>query len=336
MFKRALIALFFLSTAQGAVAEPPLSFAELGECPLESGAVLQPCRLAYRDIRNDGQPDAPVLVFLTWYGGTSADLVQFGNIGPGALADTDRYRVIVIDALGNGVSSSPSNSPGQDGEDFPDLSIGDMVAAQHRLLTGTLGLARVHAVMGISMGGMQTFEWLVRHPEFASRFVSIEGTPWQAAYDLLLWQAWVDLFDAFDGSAGSLAFTQRLAGKFQALMLWTPDYLARTLPAEGVAEFLKTFTPQWTAGDIHDLRSQAQAMAALDVRRSGLPEVPPRALVVVSRSDHVVTPGPSLEFAKTINAQTLVLEGDCGHLATSDDCELERMRSAVHAFLAAP
>ena len=67
------------------------------------------------------------------------------------MGDTDRFTVIAVDALGNGVSSSPSNSDG----DFPDISVGDMVVSQHRLLTEVLGIERVDTVLGVSMGGMQ-------------------------------------------------------------------------------------------------------------------------------------------------------------------------------------
>ena len=66
--------------------------------------------------------------------------------------------MIFVDAFGNGVSSSPSNSETQPGSRFPTITIRDMVRQQHRFLTEVLGIEHLLAVTGISMGGMQSFE----------------------------------------------------------------------------------------------------------------------------------------------------------------------------------
>ena len=60
-------------------------------------------------------------------------------------------------------------------------------------------------------------------------------------------------------------------------------------------------------------------------------QVKAKVFVVVSRFDHVVTPGPALEFARLINAKLLVLEGDCGHLAPS--CESQKVNPVIADFL---
>ena len=73
--------------------------------------------------------------------------------------DSTRYFVILVDAIGDGVSSSPSNSKAQPLMKFPDITIRDMVESEHRLATEVLHLTHLRAVMGLSMGGMQTFEW---------------------------------------------------------------------------------------------------------------------------------------------------------------------------------
>ena len=58
-----------------------------------------------------------------------------------------------------------------------------MVEAQHRLLVEHLNLARLHAVIGISMGGTQAFEWAVRYPTFVEVVISIMGSPQLASFD---------------------------------------------------------------------------------------------------------------------------------------------------------
>ena len=65
-----------------------------------------------------------------------------------------------------------SHGPGEWGAPatlVPEISIGDMVQSQYRLVTEVLGLEGLYAVTGISMGGMQTFEWAVSHPASSRR-----------------------------------------------------------------------------------------------------------------------------------------------------------------------
>src|SRR5688572_11802331 len=102
-------------------------------------------------------------------------------IGAGRMLDPARYFVVAVDALGNGVSSSPSNSAIQAGEKFPRFTIRDMVHSQHELLTRILKLDQVFLVTGSSMGGMQTFEWVVSYPDFMKGAIPIVGTPSQTS-----------------------------------------------------------------------------------------------------------------------------------------------------------
>lgn len=92
-------------------------------------------------------------------------------VGPGRPIDTDRYFVICANVLGGCMGSTGPRSPRdgtEDGEpwgiDFPPVTIRDMVRAQ-RLLVGHLGIDRLLAVVGGSMGGMQCLEWAATFPE---------------------------------------------------------------------------------------------------------------------------------------------------------------------------
>ena len=61
-------------------------------------------------------------------------------MGPANLVDTSRYFVIAVDAIGDGDSTSPSNSTAQPRMQFPRFTIRDMVESQHRLVTDILHL----------------------------------------------------------------------------------------------------------------------------------------------------------------------------------------------------
>ena len=125
-------------------------FANIGDLKLQNGGVIRDCRIGYRTFGKLAADKSNVIVFLTWASGTSEQLK--GNIGPGKPIDSSKYFVVAIDALANGVSSSPSNSRLQPRMRFPKFTLRDTVESQHRLLTEVLSIDRVKAMVGVSMG----------------------------------------------------------------------------------------------------------------------------------------------------------------------------------------
>jgi homoserine O-acetyltransferase len=152
------------ANAEAAQTEGAQQFAELGDFQLQTGGVIQDFRLGYRTLGHLNTQKSNAILWPSWLGGKSQDLLQF--LGPGNVVDTSKYFAVLVDAIGNGISSSPSNSKKQPLMTFPRFSIRDMVEAEHRLAVEVLHLSHFHAVMGISMGGMQTFEWIAAYPEF--------------------------------------------------------------------------------------------------------------------------------------------------------------------------
>ncbi len=94
--------------------------------------------------------------------------------GPGQALDATKYFVILPDAIGHGKSSKPSDGLRAK---FPQYNYDDMVAAQYRLVTEGLGIRHLRLVMGNSMGGMHTWIWGVRHPEFMDALVPMASQP---------------------------------------------------------------------------------------------------------------------------------------------------------------
>ena len=316
-----------------------LQVAELGECTLESGAVLAPCDLAYRTYGELNAARDNAILISTWFGGTSA--AWTGILG--GLIDLDGFYTIVVDAFGNGVSTSPTTSPTQGGEAFPMISIGDMVHSQHRLVTDVMGLDGLYAVLGISMGGMQTFEWLVEYPDFFQKAVPIIGSPRLGPYDIARWETELRVLELFEDCE-----CEEAAAAYAGLAMLTmnsPEYHARvtdrTTVQAALAQQARQGVQSLSGGRTKNIASQLRAMINLDISSefggdmaAAAAAIRAELLVVVNAVDHLVTPGPALELAELAGAQSVVLNDDCGHLSAFQACSGTEMTVAISAFLA--
>lgn len=314
-----------------------LQFANLGAFKLANGQIILDCRIGYRTFGHLNPEKSNAILFPTWASGVSEQLM--GQAAPGKLADPTKYFVILVDALANGVSSSPSNSLLQPRMQFPMITLRDMVNSQYELLS-QLGIHHLRAVMGISMGGMQTFQWLVSYPDFMDKAIPIVGSPRLAPYDLVLWQMEIDAIKS-DATWNKGDYKEnpakRLFAEFWVLMGETPQRRNQELTRERVAEFLDQET-QKPAMDANDHIRQMEAMISLDVsdRFGGSMEraaaaVKAKVLVVIATYDHVVTPGPAREFAKLLGTDILELNSDCGH--QTPGCEEAAILERVVPFL---
>ncbi len=151
-------------------------------------------------------------------------------IGPGKAIDTNRFFVISSDTLVNlntGMASVTTTGPASINPDtgkpwgmsFPVVGIGDFVNVQKALME-SLGVRRIHTVMGASMGALQAYDWAARYPEMVERIIpvigSAEAQPWLIAW-LDVWAAPIRLDPKWNGG----------------------DYYGKEPPLAGLADALK-------------------------------------------------------------------------------------------------
>lgn len=105
-----------------------------------------------------------------WFGPTMGPEL----FAPGQPLDASRYYVILPDGLGRGGSTKPSEGLHAK---FPRYGYGDVVAAQHLLVTKGLGVEHLRAVIGTSMGGMHVWMWAERYPDMMDAAVPIACQP---------------------------------------------------------------------------------------------------------------------------------------------------------------
>ncbi len=148
---------------------------ELGDTVLQSGETLRDAKIAYKTHGRLAADRSNAILYPTPYSAQHGDIEWL--IGAGKALDPDKYFIIVLDQLGNGLSSSPSNTPPpQDHSRFPAITNQDNVAAQFRLVTEKFGIDKIALVVGWSMGAQQTFQWAVSHPDMVERIAPSCGT----------------------------------------------------------------------------------------------------------------------------------------------------------------
>jgi homoserine O-acetyltransferase/O-succinyltransferase len=321
-FKIILISAIIFFICRPLTASEPPKFADLGDFKLQSGEIIKDFKLAYRTLGRLNARKSNMVLMPTWLMGTTEELVDLGFIGDGKMLDTKKYYVIAIDSIGNGVSTSPSNSRDQADTAFPLFTIKDMVNSEYVLLTKHLKINHIHAVIGISMGGMQAFEWMVSYPGFMDEAVSISGTPWMTSYDMLAWTAGVTVIEAaMKNKAGNDEIIKELT-PIQTLLVFTPKFRAENTKPEEFAAFMAGSEKALMKYNAVDWAWQLKAIMTHNILKDfggsadkAAKAVRARAMIITSSQDNAVYPGPSKAFAVLINAEAPQLTGDCGHFA---------------------
>ena len=163
-----------------------------GEFPLESGGSLKDITIAYHTY-GTLSARADNVVWVCHALTANSDVADWwpGTVAPGRFLDPERYFIVCANILGSCYGSTGPLSVNPDtGEPyyrtFPRLTMRDVVAA-HRILADALGIGRIHAIIGSSVGGFQAVEWAVAEPERFGRVALIatdaKASPWTIAID---------------------------------------------------------------------------------------------------------------------------------------------------------
>ena len=175
-------------------------FADIGDVELERGGVVPDVRIAYETWGRLNEARDNVILVEHALTGDSHVVGEAGDghaspgwwnslIGPGRTVDPDEWFVIASNVLGGCQGSTGPSSPAADGQAwgsrFPYVTVRDQVAAERSLLD-QLGIRRLAAVVGGSMGGMRAIEWAVTHHDDVDRCIILASTAYATA-DQIAW-----------------------------------------------------------------------------------------------------------------------------------------------------
>lgn len=139
---------------------------------LQRGLTLPEAMLAYKTYGTLNSDRSNAILYPTSYGAQHADIDWL--IGPGKILDSAQYFIVIPNMFGNGLSTSPSNTPEPiGGRQFPIVTHVDNVTAQRQLLRDVFGIERLALAYGWSMGGQQAFHWGALFPESVERIAAI-------------------------------------------------------------------------------------------------------------------------------------------------------------------
>ncbi len=309
-------------------------FYGIGDLKLSSGETLFDAKVGYRTFGKMNSEKSNVVAFLSWYAGSSEDMIA--SLGKNKLIDTTKYFTILVDALGNGVSTSPTN---YSKPVFPDITISDMVQSEYLLLTKCFGLKGIHAFIGGSMGGMQVYEWMVAYPGFAKKYIPYVGTPVQSSVNQLIFEASILTLESIEKYGVPDSVANKIFDLNFYLFARTPSQIDTNFTPEEFKDLLSKFRGKTAERFPAKNRiAQMKAMITHDITRNyggsfgeTAKAVKGEVFVIVSATDHLILPYQSIKFAKTLGCDLLIVQNDCGHLAPG--CDLKVVSNAIAGFL---
>lgn len=307
----------------------------LGDVRLQSGAVLRNAELAYATYGTLNPAADNAVLLPTFYTGTH--IRNETLFGPGRAIDPAHHFVASINLFGNGYSSSPSNSdPLQAGPRFPNITLFDNVACQHRLLTAGLGVRKIALVLGWSVAAMQAYQWAAQYPDMVDAILPYCGAARCSALNYAFLDgpkaalqadaAWNDGNYVQPPEKGLRAF-----GRVYAAWAYSHDFFAeglyRRLGFAALEDLVRDWEEDHLKWDANDLLAKIWTWQHGDIADNeiyrgdferALQSIQARAIVLPCSSDMYFVPSDNeVEVARMTRAELRVFCSPWGHCAGS-------------------
>ena len=329
----------------------------LGDVSVGSGAVLVGAKLSWKAHGTLAADGKNVILYPTSYGAQHPDLEWL--IGPDKVLDPTKYFIVIVDMFGNGLSSSPSNTP-----DYPPLvTIADNVHAQRRLLAEEFGITSLACVYGWSMGALQAYHWAALYPDAVERVVINCGVARTAVHNQIFLRSLMATLEAAPEHIGGGRFSaepvaaKRAFGRIYASWALSQDFYranlhlaagpAPNLGAPDLETFLKTdWEDRYHRRPAADLYAQLKTWDAADISANPLYNGNLTAALRAIRARVLLMPGETdlyfrvadnaAEFPLLAHAELRPIPSIWGHRAGNpvvNPADAVFLKDAVRAWL---
>ena len=331
---------------------------DLGDFVLDNGNTLCDGKLAYITFGELNAAKDNVILVPTWYSGSHQIMHQV-YVGKNRALDPEKYFIIIVNQLGNGLSSSPHNTPFPLNQvNFPRIAISDDVRAQHQLLTNKFSINSLELIVGGSMGAQQTYEWIVRYPDMVKRAAPIAGTAKVTPHNFLFTQALQDSIKSdptwLDGWYNTSTDVQRglkQHAQLFSLMGWSANFFSqerwRALGFSSIEDFITRFmnayfgpmdpnnllcmAKKWQQGNVCHQRDNELEKVLASVRA--------KVFVLAIEGDLMFPPQDCKTEQRMIpNSEYHVIQTTDGHFALfgTDNAYLAQVDTHLKTLLAIP
>jgi len=294
---------------------------DAGNVVLQSGRTFRRMSLAYKTFGTLNADRSNAILYPTSYAAQHMD-IEF-MVREGGALDPSRYFIVIANLFGNGLSSSPSNTPWPDvGTRYPDISYFDAVHVQKRMLAELWGIEKLALVYGWSMGAMQAYHWGALFPDAVERIAVVCGSARCAPHNRVFIEGASHALTA-DAAYRDGVFTERPVRGLRAMgrvyagwalsQTFYRDEMWRQLGASSLEDYLVTaWETSFARRDPADLLAQFWTWSHGDISANPLYGGDlPRALAA-------------------IRARTLLMPGDHDLYFQVDDnrAEMQHLRNA--------
>ena len=317
---------------------------ELGDFELQSGEVLPGAQLAYKTYGELNANGDNVVVLPTFY--TGSHIRNEGFFGPGRAIDPARHFVVSVNLFGNGISSSPSNTPAPfNAANFPNITLYDNVRAQYRLLTEELSVERVALVTGWSMAGCQSFQWAAQYPDFVAAILPFCASAKTSEHNIVFLEGVKAALQAdsvyADGNyssppiKGLKAFGRIYAG-WAFSQTFYREQMYRLKGFDSAEELLRDWEQDHLDWDANDLLCKLRTWQQGDISanrlyngdfKAALNAIKAKTIVIVCDNDLYFRPEDNqIEIEQIAGGELRIYESPWGHCVASpgNDPEFER------------
>lgn len=330
------LALLFFIFVTTIYASSGQKYSQIGNLKLVSGECINDCKIGYRTFGKLSAAKDNIVIFPTWFSGTSEHIETL--IKKSLIIDTTKYFVIAIDALANGVSTSPSNSSNQSNEKFPAITVEDMVISEFRMLENEFNFSKVYGLLGGSMGSMQVLQWSVTYPNYAEKVIGYVCSPKMSAYDLINMNLQKEIIETGHKYNLPEKEIKKQLAIWTAIQAKSPEAFNQDHSTDEFAKYYSTFEkePSKTYTS-YDYLTQLNAMIMHDIfAKTGsidktISEIKSKLFLIAADSDHLVNDKYAKILAEKGNYKILMLQNNCGHMSVN--CDMENVKKAIDEFL---